>query len=106
MRTDKVMLLTCEGETGRIAARYLAARFPSLAVSVESPVARFWRLGFSLHGVSANATESLELPWLVPNATRAKLQLGWSAPPHGKNFSRLHPSNFYYRRDEQFATLV
>jgi hypothetical protein len=35
---------------------------------------------------SANATESLEPPWLVPNATRAKLQLGWSVPPHGKNF--------------------
>src|SRR5436189_5194657 len=40
MRTDKVVLLTCEGETGRIAARYLAARFPGLAVIVEREVPR------------------------------------------------------------------
>jgi len=40
MRTDKVVLLTCEGETGRIAARYLAARFPGLAVIVERETAR------------------------------------------------------------------
>src|SRR6266511_588544 len=35
MRTDKVALLTCESDIGRIAARYLAARFPGLAVVVE-----------------------------------------------------------------------
>jgi folate-dependent phosphoribosylglycinamide formyltransferase PurN len=40
MRTDKVVLLTCEGETGRIAARYLAARFPGLTVLVEREVPR------------------------------------------------------------------
>ncbi len=40
MRMDRVVLLTCEGVTGRIAARYLAAHFPALAVVVESPVAR------------------------------------------------------------------
>ena len=40
MRTDRVVVLTCDGETGRIAARYLAARFPALAVIVEEPVSR------------------------------------------------------------------
>jgi hypothetical protein len=40
MRTDKVALLTCESDIGRIAARYLAARFPALAVVVERNMAR------------------------------------------------------------------
>ena len=40
MPTDKVVLLTSEGESGRVAARYLAARFPALTVIVETPVAR------------------------------------------------------------------
>ena len=40
MRTDRVVVLTCDGETGRIAARYLAACFPALAVIVEEPVSR------------------------------------------------------------------
>jgi folate-dependent phosphoribosylglycinamide formyltransferase PurN len=40
MLTDGVVLLTCEGESGRIAARYLTARFPSLAVIIEDPVPR------------------------------------------------------------------
>jgi folate-dependent phosphoribosylglycinamide formyltransferase PurN len=40
MCTDKVVLLTCEGETGRIAARYLAARFPGLAMIVEREMPR------------------------------------------------------------------
>jgi len=40
MRTDKVALLTCESDIGRIAARYLAARFPGLAVVVERNIAR------------------------------------------------------------------
>ena len=40
MRTDRVVLLTCEGEPGRIAARYLAARFPAVTVIVEDPVPR------------------------------------------------------------------
>ena len=40
MPTDKVVLLTNEGESGRVAARYLAARFPALTVIVETPVAR------------------------------------------------------------------
>src|SRR6266536_211080 len=40
MRTDKVALLTCESDIGRIAARYLAARFPGLAVVVERNMAR------------------------------------------------------------------
>jgi hypothetical protein len=40
MHTDKVVLLTCEGETGRIAARYLAAGFPGLTVIVEREVPR------------------------------------------------------------------
>jgi methionyl-tRNA formyltransferase len=34
------MLLTCEGESGRIATRFLAARFPDLRVIVEQPVSR------------------------------------------------------------------
>ena len=40
MLTDRVVLLTCEGESGRIAARYLAARFPTLGVIIEDPVPR------------------------------------------------------------------
>jgi len=51
---DRVVVLTCEGETGRIAARYLAARFPALAVIVEDGVPRLLllrrrikRLGFA-----------------------------------------------------------
>jgi hypothetical protein len=35
-----VILLTCEGESGRIAACYLAARFGDLAVIVEPPESR------------------------------------------------------------------
>jgi methionyl-tRNA formyltransferase len=40
MRTEKVVLLTCKGDSGRIAACYLAARFPGLAAIVENKVAR------------------------------------------------------------------
>jgi folate-dependent phosphoribosylglycinamide formyltransferase PurN len=40
MRADQVVLLTCEGEVGRIAAGYLAARFVGLPVIVESEVPR------------------------------------------------------------------
>ena len=40
MPTDRVVLLTTEGESGRVAARYLAARFPALTVIVETPVSR------------------------------------------------------------------
>jgi folate-dependent phosphoribosylglycinamide formyltransferase PurN len=40
MPADKVVLLTSEGQSGRIAARYLAARFPALTVIVEPPVSR------------------------------------------------------------------
>ena len=40
MPTDRVVLLTSEGESGRIAAHYLAARFPSLTVIVETPISR------------------------------------------------------------------
>jgi hypothetical protein len=40
MRTDRVVLLTCEGESGRIAARYLADRLRALTVIVEDPVPR------------------------------------------------------------------
>lgn len=40
MRTDQVVLLTCDGVSGRVAARYLASRFPELAVIVEDPVPR------------------------------------------------------------------
>jgi methionyl-tRNA formyltransferase len=35
-----IALLTSEGQSGRIAARYLADRFPDLSVIVEQPVAR------------------------------------------------------------------
>jgi len=35
-----VVLLTSEGESGRIAAHYLAARFPALTVIVETPISR------------------------------------------------------------------
>ena len=75
MRTDRVVLLTCEGEPGRIAARYLAARFPAVTVIVEDPVPRalllrrrIKRLGFvhvarpaGLHGISADPAEGLEI---------------------------------------------
>jgi methionyl-tRNA formyltransferase len=54
MLMDRVVLLTCEGESGRIAARYLAARFPALATIVEHPMSRslllrrrIKRLGFA-----------------------------------------------------------
>jgi folate-dependent phosphoribosylglycinamide formyltransferase PurN len=54
MHTDKVVLLTREGETGRIAAQYLAAHFSGLAVIVERGEARslllhrrIKRLGFA-----------------------------------------------------------
>jgi folate-dependent phosphoribosylglycinamide formyltransferase PurN len=40
MRADQVVLLTCEGDVGRIAARYLAARFVDLPVIVEKAVPR------------------------------------------------------------------
>jgi folate-dependent phosphoribosylglycinamide formyltransferase PurN len=35
-----IALLTCEGESGRIAACYLARRFPELSVIVEQPISR------------------------------------------------------------------
>jgi formyl transferase-like protein len=38
MQTDKVILLTADREFGRIAASYLAARFPNLTVIVETPI--------------------------------------------------------------------
>ena len=40
MLTDKVALLTCEGDAGVLAARYLAGHLPGLAVIVESPASR------------------------------------------------------------------
>jgi folate-dependent phosphoribosylglycinamide formyltransferase PurN len=40
MRADQVVLLTCEGDVGRIAARYLAAHFVDLPVIVERAVPR------------------------------------------------------------------
>src|SRR5262249_32367060 len=40
MRADQVVLLTCEGDVGRIAARYLAARFVDLQGIVEKAVPR------------------------------------------------------------------
>jgi Formyl transferase len=40
MLTDKVVLLTCEGDVGLLAGRYLAAHLPGLAVIVERPVPR------------------------------------------------------------------
>jgi folate-dependent phosphoribosylglycinamide formyltransferase PurN len=40
MPTHGLVLLTCESEPGRIAARYLAARLPALAVIVEKPMSR------------------------------------------------------------------
>src|SRR5262245_29648300 len=40
MLSDRVVLLTSEGEAGDLAARYLAGHFPGLAVIVESPVPR------------------------------------------------------------------
>jgi folate-dependent phosphoribosylglycinamide formyltransferase PurN len=43
MPTHGVVLLTSEGEVGRMAASHLAARCPSLAVIVEKPASR-WRL--------------------------------------------------------------
>jgi folate-dependent phosphoribosylglycinamide formyltransferase PurN len=40
MGTHRVVLLTSESEPGRMAARYLAARLPALAVIVETPMSR------------------------------------------------------------------
>jgi folate-dependent phosphoribosylglycinamide formyltransferase PurN len=40
MPADKLALLTCDGDSGRIAARYLAERFNSLSIVVEQPVSR------------------------------------------------------------------
>lgn len=40
MPANQLVLLTCDGESGRIAAHYLADRFPSLTVIVEQPVSR------------------------------------------------------------------
>jgi folate-dependent phosphoribosylglycinamide formyltransferase PurN len=40
MSADKLALLTCDGESGRIAARYLADRSESLSIVVEQPVSR------------------------------------------------------------------
>jgi len=40
MRADTIVLLTCEGEPDRMAARYLATRFVGLPVIVERQVAR------------------------------------------------------------------
>ena len=40
MPRDRVVLLTSDGESGRVAARYLATRFPALTVIVETPVSR------------------------------------------------------------------
>src|SRR3954451_9824053 len=40
MPRDRVVLLTSDGESGRVAARYLAGRFPALTVIVEAPVSR------------------------------------------------------------------
>jgi folate-dependent phosphoribosylglycinamide formyltransferase PurN len=37
---ERVVLLTCDGESGRMAANYLAARFPELRVIVETPISR------------------------------------------------------------------
>jgi methionyl-tRNA formyltransferase len=40
MEKDSIVLLTCEGDSGRIAARYLASCFDSLTMIVEQPVSR------------------------------------------------------------------
>ena len=40
MLTDKVVLLTCEGDVGVFAARYLSGHLPGLAVIVERPASR------------------------------------------------------------------
>ena len=40
MLTDQVALLTCEGDAGVLAARYLAGHLPGLAVIVERPASR------------------------------------------------------------------
>ena len=38
---SRVIVLTCEGEFGRIAANYLAPRFPGLVTIVDAPLSRF-----------------------------------------------------------------
>jgi folate-dependent phosphoribosylglycinamide formyltransferase PurN len=40
MSADRAALLTCDGESGRIAARYLADRLGALHIVVEQPVSR------------------------------------------------------------------
>lgn len=40
MPSDRVVLLTCEGDAGVLAARYLAGHLPGLVVIVERPAAR------------------------------------------------------------------
>src|SRR5262245_43189438 len=37
---SRAILLTCEGEFGRIAANYLAARFPGLVSFIDAPLSR------------------------------------------------------------------
>ena len=46
--------------------------------------------------------------FLMPQVTRAKLLLGLERAQRGGGTFHLwfHPSNFYYRRDEQLATLA
>src|SRR5262249_13620178 len=46
--------------------------------------------------------------FVLPVATRAKLALGLARARDRKSIFHLwfHPSNFYYRRDEQLATLA
>jgi hypothetical protein len=38
---SRAILLTCEGEFGRIAANYLASRFPGLVTVIDAPLSRF-----------------------------------------------------------------
>lgn len=42
---SRVILLTCEGEFGRIAANYLAPRFPELVTVIDAPLSRLSLLG-------------------------------------------------------------
>jgi len=86
MDTGKVVLLTCEDDAARMAARYLAARFPGLAVIVERNASRslllrrrLKRLGFVL---SADSSPS----WRF-NACNAGFPEGASPKLSGKRIS-------------------
>jgi hypothetical protein len=102
MPTDMVALLTCEGDSGRIAPRALSRRFPAGGERRE-PCGAILAAGIFPSWLSANATESVSECNREPRTTvascptrpvpsfssaGARLRTGRISP-------WLHPSNFY-----------